>query len=196
MRRTVGTAGALALLMVGIAACGSDQSIIDSQFGWTVSEGLLLVTESDPTVGTVLLASTVGNCDYLSQGIPWTDIASTAFLAFQLESVGPTLGFLPLSAGTYTITVPSSTGATQPGLYGIANEYETGGDCTFTPTGANSGTLTLNPFVPDGGVSAANWTLIFGVNRFQGANDLTTCTVPATTPPGFDAGTCVPPGFP
>ena len=195
MRRTVGTAGALVLLGVGIISCGASTSITDATFGWTAAEGLMLLSASDPTVGTVVLASNMGNCGYLQAGVDVTQIANTDFLTFQLESVGPNLGFLPLSAGTYTITIPNGTGATQAGLYGISTEYETGGNCSYTPTGANSGTLLLDPFNHDGGTSVANWTLIFGSNRFEGSNNLTACIVPANTPPA-DAGTCKPPGFP
>lgn len=194
MRRTLGAVGALALLAVGVVACSSP-SVSDAQLGFTVTEGLLLVSAADPTVGTVILSSTAGNCRAFQEGAAFSQIVPSDFLTFALESLAPDLSLLPLSAGTYAIEIPSPTGPLDAGLYAASTEYETTSCDTLSATGANSGDLTLDPFNTDGGAgSTATFTVIFGYNRFRGAYPLTTCVVPVDGGT-IDAGACLPPGY-
>jgi hypothetical protein len=196
MRRTLWTVGALALFAVAVAACSSP-SISDSQLGFNIVESLLLVSASDNTVGTVVLGSTAGNCPLFQEGADFLQIGSTDFLTFQMESLAPDLlTYLPLTAGTYTILMPSATGPQDAGLYAAVVEYETNDVCANSSTGGNSGTLTIQPFAPDSGPSLASYTVVFGLQRFNGSYPLATCVIPASAPPQLDAGTCLFPGQP
>ena len=189
--KILATLGALALL--GSASCSPAPTITDATLGFTIVEGLLLLDSSRPTIGTVVLAGTGGTCILLQKGYSFTQIASSDFLTFYLESVGPNLGFLPLTAGTYAVQIPSDTGATSAGMYAAANEWETDGACNEIPTGANSGSVTIEPFSLDAGESSSvNYTVVFGTARFTGAYGLTTCIQPAGTQ-AVDAGSCTPP---
>jgi len=196
MRRTLGTVGALALLTGGVVACSS-QSISDAQLGFNVVESLLLVSDSDPTVGTVVLGSTRGNCPLFQEGASFVQIGSSAFLTFALEALQPDFDAGPLTAGTYTIIIPGPTLPPDAGLYATSTEYETTDVCAYSPTGANSGTLTIQPFTRDaGGDSVATYTVVFGLSRFNGTYPLATCVIPASAPAFLDAGTCLLPGRP
>ena len=195
MRRTLGTLGALLVLglaSAGAVACDSSPGIMDTTLGFTINEGLLVLLEGDSTLGKVVLASNTGNCTLFQTGAGPNQIFLSDFLTFDLEAVSVN-GLLPLTAGTYTILGPGQA-PTTPGLYADSIEIETNAACGPTNTGANSGSLTLQPFSPDaGGVSDVSYSVVFGYNRFSGAYPVLSCIVPATaTIP--DAGTCLIPG--
>ncbi len=195
MRRTLWTVGALALFAVAVAACSSP-TVSDSQLGFNIVESLLLVSASDNTLGTVVLGSTAGNCPLFQEGADFLQIGSTDFLTFFLEALQPPDTALPLTAGTYTIIMPGATNPADAGLYAAVVEYETNDTCANSSTGGNSGTLTIQPFAPDSGPSLASYTVVFGLQRFNGSYPLTTCVIPANAPSALDAGTCLFPGQP
>lgn len=197
MRRTLGTMVVALLLGAGVFAC-SNPSVQDVPLGFVVTEGLLLLGQTDTTVGTVVLSSTAGNCRAFQAGANFEQIAGSDFLTFQLESLAPDLSLLPLGPGDYTILIPSVTGPQDAGLYAASVEYETNLGCDQSiVTGANSGTLTLNPFAVDaGGTSDVTFTAIFGYNRIKGAYSLNTCIIPGDAGSALDAGTCLLPGVP
>ncbi|MGO8971423.1 MAG: hypothetical protein ACLQDQ_17850 [Myxococcaceae bacterium] len=197
MRRTLGTVATLALLSVGVISCGT-QGITNTQLGFEITEGLLLLSAADTTEGTVVLASNSGNCPAFQAGAGFTQILSSDFLTFYLASLSPELGLLPLTAGSYTINMPSANGPQDAGLYATSVEYETDVACDFTATGGNSGTITVQPFPLDAGAaSVATYSVVFGNDQFTGSYPLVTCVIPATAPPILDGGVaCLAPGFP
>ncbi|MGO9831393.1 MAG: hypothetical protein ACLPJH_14740 [Myxococcaceae bacterium] len=197
MRRTLGMAVTLVLLGVVVVSCGS-QTITNTPLGFEITEGLLLLSAADPTEGTVVLASNSGNCPAFQAGAGFTQILSSDFLTFALESLSPQLGLLPLSAGTYTINIPSGTGPQDAGLYATSTEYETDEACDFTATGGNSGTIGVQPFPLDAGAgSVATYSVVFGNDLFTGSYPLVTCVIPASAPPILDGGVaCLVPGAP
>jgi hypothetical protein len=191
MRRTLGLCGVLGLVSAGVFACNSSPQIHDVPLGFNIVEGLLNVSSADPRLGSVILSSTGGNCRSYQQGLNAYNIALTDVLVFNLGVQDATGGFLPLTAGTYNVEMAYVPTA---GNYAFATEYEMDAVCDVTPTGANSGTITLQPFNTDaGGASTVSYSLVFGYDRFTGAFPLTTCLIPASaTVP--DAGACYLPG--
>jgi hypothetical protein len=195
MGRTLGTLGALALTLAcaGLAACGNGEGVTLTPLGFTIVEGLLVTNENDATAAQVILASNPGNCPFFQTGVgPW-QIAESDFLTFTLQAQDAHTtaggGFLPLTAGTYNIVMQFTAGA---GLFASSTEYETDGNCNYPATGANSGTLTIDPFNSDAGAtSGSSYSVVFGLNEFEGSFALTTCVVPATAV--YDAGTCATP---
>lgn len=192
MRGTLGLLlGALTLVGVGVVACGATLQVTDVPLGFDINEGLLVLSASDPTLGTVILSDTAGNCPSFQMGLNPQNIAGTQMLTFSLQVQDVVGAYLPLTAGNYNIVMSAQPGA---GNYASCTEYQTSLTCVSTPTGGNNGTLTLQPFAPDaGGGSVVQYAVVFGYSRFSGAFPLTTCLVPSTaTVP--DAGVCVLPG--
>jgi hypothetical protein len=196
MRGTLVAVASLALAGLGVGACSSDATgpIQITPLGFDIVEALLLVDDSDATVGHVLLESTAGNCHAFQQGVAPSQILENDVLDFTLQAqdanTTATGGFLPLTAGTYNIVMQFTAGA---GLFAAVQEYEANGGCGVSPTGANSGSIDVNPFNPDaGGTSTVSYSAVFGLNEFTGNFALTTCVVPGSPP--YDAGTCIPPG--
>jgi hypothetical protein len=191
MRRTLGLLGVLGLASVGVVACNETPGISNVQLGFTIVEGILEVQEGDPTTGAIILSSTGGNCPAYQRGLSVRNILLTDALvtAIQNQTILPDggVGFLPLTAGTYNIEEGLVDSA---GLYAATKEFETTGNCAVTPTGANSGTVTLQPFNPSsGGISTVSYSFVFGLDQFTGAAPLNTCIIPADAT-GPDAGTC------
>jgi hypothetical protein len=182
--------GVLTLVSVGVFACGSS-GVTNIPLGFPIVEGLLELQASDPTTGAIILSSTGGNCPAFQRGLSVRNILLTDALvtAIQVQDILPDagVGFLPLTAGTYTIEQGLVDSA---GLYAFTVEYETTATCAVTPTGANSGSVTLQPFNPSaGGTSTVSYSFVFGFDEFTGAVPLNTCIIPASaTIP--DAGTC------
>jgi hypothetical protein len=194
MRRTLVTLGMVALVATGVVACDDTPGIMVTPLGFTVAEGLLLLSETDPTVGTVVLASNTGNCKAFQAGAFFSQILLSDFLTFSLQAQDATCcstdaGFLPLTAGTYTIVTSAVNGA---GLYATSTEFETDAQCNYSPTGANSGTVTVQPFNVSA-ASNATYSVVFGLDEFNGGFGLSTCVVPADAGQ-LDAGTCLIPG--
>ena len=191
MRRMLGLLVVPALVSLGVVACDESPQITDTPLGFTISEGLLILLDGDPTLGSVILSSSTGNCKSFQMGLNPQNILLSDFLTFNLQVQDPDGGYLPIAEGVYTIVEAAQPGS---GNYAACVEYETSASCAYSPTGANSGTLTLQPFAPDdGGTSDVTYSVVFGYSRFSGAYNLTTCRVPAdVTEP--DAGTCAPPG--
>ena len=195
MRRTLAPLLGLGLVGVVGISCGQSEGIITVPLGFSITEGLLELSEADPTVGTVILAEYNGNCPAFQAGLDFTQIASSDFLTFNLQINGPDGGYedggyLPLTAGTYEIVMSSPATA---GMYAASVEYETQNGCASgSITGANSGTVTVDPF-NHSGASDVTWSVVFGLNRFVGSYALQTCVVPAGV--GTDAGVCLPPGL-
>jgi hypothetical protein len=182
--------GVLTLVSVGVFACGSS-GVTTVPLGFTIVEGLIELQENDPTIGAIILSSTGGNCPAFQRGLSVRNILLTDALvtAIQVQDILPDggVGFLPLTAGTYTIEQGLVHSA---GLYAATVEFETNAACAVTPTGANSGSVTLQPFNPTpAGASTVSYDFVFGFDEFTGAFPLKTCIIPAsaTTP---DAGTC------
>ncbi len=184
MRRTVALLGVLGLVTIG---CNDAAQIQDVPLGFTIVEGLLNVSAKDPTLGSVILSSTGGNCPSYQRGLNVTNILLTDVLVFNLGVQDAAGNFLPLTGGTYNVEMHY---VAQAGNYALATEYEMDAVCDVTPTGANSGTITIQPFDIDAGAtSTVTYSLVFGYDRFTGASPLITCVIPesASVP---DAGTC------
>ncbi len=195
MRRTLVTLGVLALVSTGVVACDDSPGITVAPLGFTIAEGLLLLQDNDPTLGTVVFASNAGNCQAFQAGAAFHQILLSDFLTFNLQSQDATCcsngGFLPLTAGTYNVETGFNPGA---GLFATSTEIETDAECNFTPTGANSGTIVVQPFSTDaGGTSNGSFSVVFGIDEFNGGFGLTTCIIPADAG-SLDAGTCLIPG--
>jgi hypothetical protein len=187
MRRSVSLLGVLGLVGVGVFACDQSPQIQTVPLGFTIVEGLLNTSQTDPTLASVILTSTAGNCPSYQLGLNVTNIAQTAALVFHLEVHDGDGGFLPVTGGQYTVETNFTTAA---GNFSYVTETETSLICGSTPTGSNSGTVTLDPFHPDAGeTSDVSYSIVFGYNQFVGAFPLTTCLIPptATVP---DAGAC------
>jgi hypothetical protein len=192
MRSALLGLGMLALSSVGVVACSDAPSITTTPLGYTIQEGLMVLSENDPTIGTVIFAANTGNCKLFQAGATPTQILLSDFLTFSLGVQDSNQGSLPLTSGTYNIIIPPLP--TAAGLYATSTEYETDAECDYSPTGANSGTITLQPFDPDAGSgSNASFAVVFGYDQFVGGYGLTTCVIPAGTP-ALDAGTCLLPG--
>ncbi len=190
MRRTLGAVGMAALLGVGVIACGQSSALTNVPLGFDVAEGLLLVSSTTNTEATVVLASAAGLCPEFQKGVDFVQFGGADFLVFDLTVLGPYGGALPLTAGTYTIVIPSLIPTNTQGLYAAAYEYETDDACNYSPTGANSGTVTVQPFSSDAGAtSQATFTVVFGTAQITQSNSLTTCVLPGVPEP--DAGTCI-----
>jgi len=136
------------------------------------------------------LASTQDNCPAFQAGLGFNQVSSSDFLTFALQ-INSADGYLPLTEGTYTIVMAAPSSA---GLYSTSTEYETGPGCSVAITGANSGTVTVQPFSTDGGTSTVNYQVVFGLSRFSGGYPLIDCVIPADATQA-DAGTCLPPGY-
>lgn len=191
MGRTLGLLGVLSVVSAAVIACNQSPSITNTTLGFNIAESLLVVLEGDPTLGTVILSSTAGNCSSYQAGLNPDNILSSDFLTFSLQVQDSVGGYLPLTAGTYNIVMAAQPGA---GNYASSTEYETNIGCRTTATGANSGTVTVQPFNPDAGAtSVVQYSVVFGYDRFIGAYSLSTCLVPSTAK-APDAGTCIPPG--
>ncbi len=199
MRRTLVTLGMLALASWGAVGCGDTAGITNVQLGFTIAEGLLLLSDTDPTLGTVVFASNPRNCKAFQAGATFNQILLSDFLTFTLQAQdtnthvtnGQLIGALPLTAGTYNIEMGYTQG---PGLFATSIELETDPLCNFSETGANSGTVTVQPFNPDAGASStASATVVFGLNQFMPAFPLTTCILPSDAGT-LDAGSCLVPG--
>lgn len=194
MRSVLLSLGMLTLVSLGVSACDDTPSVSTVPLGWTIQEGLLVLLDGDPTTGSVIFAANPGNCQLFQQGATPIQIRFSDFLTFNLGAQDANDDSLPLTAGTYNIfTTQLPTAA---GLYATSTEYETDAECNYTPTGANSGTITVDPFAPDAGTgSNGNFSVVFGTDQFVGGYGLTTCVVGAHTPV-LDAGTCLlPTGF-
>jgi hypothetical protein len=189
MRRTLGLFGVLGLTCAGVFACDSSPSISDAQLGFTIVEGILQVQENDPTAAAIILSSTGGNCPTYQLGASVRNILLTDALVFVLQTAGTSSdgGYNPITAGTYNVEMGFVADA---GNLALVTEYETTPICQVTPTGANSGTVTVDSYNPAaGGNSTVSYSIVFGYTRFTGASPLSTCVIPASaTPP--DAGTC------
>jgi hypothetical protein len=194
MRSVLLSLGMLTLVSVGVSACDDTPGIMTVPLGWSIQEGLLVLLEGDPTTGSVIYAANPGNCQLFQQGASPIQIRFSDFLVFNLGAQGSTDDSLPLTAGTYNIFM--TTLPTAAGLYAQSTEFETDAECDYTPTGANSGTITVDPFVPDAGSgSNASFSVVFGTDQFVGGYGLTTCVIGAQTPV-LDGGTCLlPTGF-
>jgi hypothetical protein len=191
MRRTLGLLGALGLVSAGVFACDQSTQIQTVPLGFTIGEGLLEVQENDPTTGAVILSSTSGNCSTYQQGFGVKNILGTQALVFTLQVQDNAGGYLPLTAGTYNVEMGYNAGA---GNFALATEIQTTLICSATQTGANSGTVTVQPFNPDAGAtSVVSYTIVFGNSQFVGSFPLNTCIIPATAPEP-DAGACNLPG--
>jgi hypothetical protein len=187
MRRSVGLLGVLGLVGVALVACNSSPQIQNVPLGFTIVEGLLNISEADPSLASVILSSTAGNCPAYQTGLSVTNISQTDSLVFSLNVQDGDGGFLPVTGGTYSVVMSYVAGA---GLYTAVTEYETSFTCTATPTGFNSGTMTLQPFNPDaGGTSDVSYSIVFVYDQFTGAFPLTTCIIPPTAVVP-DAGAC------
>jgi hypothetical protein len=191
MRRTLGLLWVLGAVGVGVVACGGSPQFQVVPLGFTIAESLINISATDPRLASVILTSTSGNCPLYQQGLNVTNLLLTDALVFSLQVQDASGGYLPVAGGTYNVEMAYVPGA---GNYAFVAETETTPDCTSTPTGANSGTVTLQPFNPDaGGTSDVSYSIVFGYDQFNGAFPLTTCLIPATaTVP--DAGTCSLPG--
>jgi len=190
MRGTLGLLAVLALGSLGVFACGST-GVTEVQLGFNIVEGILEIPENDPTTGTIILSNTGGNCPAYQRGLSVRNILLTDALvtAVQVQNILPDggVGFLPLTEGTYTIEQGLIESA---GQYAFTVEYETSARCVVTPTGANGGTVTLDPFNPAAGAtSTLTYSFIFGLDEFSGAYPLSTCIIPSTAAIP-DAGTC------
>ena len=193
MRRTLGLFGVLGLTCAGVFACDASPSISDTQLGFTIVEGVLQVQENDPTTASIVLSSTAGNCPTYQLGASVRNILLTDALVFVLQAAGTSSdgGYNPVTAGTYNVEMGFVADA---GNIALVTEYETTAICQVTPTGANSGTITVQPYNPGaGGNSTVSYSIVFGYSRFNGASPLSTCVIPASvTPP--DAGCFLPNG--
>jgi hypothetical protein len=179
------------LVGAGLVACDQTPQVTDVPLGFNITEGLLVLSDADPTLGTVILSSTAGNCPSFQAGMNPQNIALSDMLTFNLQVQNAVGSYLPLTAGTYDIVMSVQPGA---GNYASCTEFETTHVCVATPTGGNSGTVTLQSFSPDaGGASLVEYVVVFGYSRFSGGYALTTCLVPSTAM-APDAGTCVLPG--
>jgi hypothetical protein len=189
MRRTLGLCGVLGVVCAAFFACDSGPSISDTQLGFTIVEGILQVQEDDPTTAAIVLSSTGGNCSTYQLGASVRNILLTDALVFVLQAGGTSSdgGYNPVTAGTYNVETGFVPDA---GNIALVTEYETTAICQVTPTGANSGTITVQPYNPDaGGNSTVTYSIVFGYDRFNGAVPLSTCVIPASVKPP-DAGTC------
>jgi hypothetical protein len=195
MRRTLGMLGMLAVVSAGVVACDDTQGITTIPLGFTIAEGLLLVTASDPTAGTVVFAANAGNCPAFQAGAQFNQILLSDFLTFGLAVQDGSGNALPLTAGTYNISPPPLPAGA--GLFSFSTEYETTAECAYSPTGANSGTITVQPFDPSAnGGSNGSFSVVFGYDQFNGGFGLSTCVLPTPVPVlGADGGpTCLYPG--
>lgn len=184
-----GGLGLLAALALGAFACDGTPGIQNVPLGITLVEGLLEVSAGDPTLGAVILETTSGNCPTYQKGLGPDNISNNAafFMTIQLQDGDG--GFLPLTAGSYTIEtgyIPSSGG------YAFVTEYETTVICQVTPTGSNSGTITLDSLPRDAGAtSVVTYDMVYGYDEFTGSFPLNTCVIPDPIPtPDPDAGYC------
>jgi hypothetical protein len=189
MRRSLGLLGVIGLVGFGVFACDQGPQVQTVPLGFTIVEGLINISQTDPTLASVILSSTAGNCPAYQTGLNVTNISQTDSLVFSLQVQDGDGGFLPIVAGDYTVEMNAIPDA---GTYAFVTEYETSIICQVTPTGSNSGTVTLNPFDP-GHASDVSYSVVFGYDQFVGQFPLTTCLIPptATVP---DAGVCYLPG--
>lgn len=185
MRRSLGLLGVLGLVGVAMVACSQSPQLQTIPLGFTIVEGLINISETDPSLASVILSSTGGNCPAYQTGLSVTNISQTDSLVFSLQVQNGDGGFLPVTGGSYAVEMSYVPAA---GNYAFVTEYETSIICQSTPTGSNSGTVTLDPFDPGHG-SDVSYTIVFGYDQFVGAFPLATCLIPptATVP---DAGAC------
>lgn len=193
MRRTLGMLGALVVVGAVVGACDATPGIQNIPLGFTIIEGLLEVQAGNPYVAAVVLSSTAGNCPNYQKGYTPTNIALTDSFFMLVQVQDGDGGFLPVTAGDYSIemSVPAAAGS-----FGFVTEFETTAICQLTPTGANSGTITLASVPFDAGASSTvTYSMVYGYDEFTGSFPLTTCVIPNPTPtPAADAGYCFLPG--
>jgi hypothetical protein len=182
----------LAAGALGLFACSSD-STTPGQLDFSVAESLLVLYPEDATQGYALLSGGTGTCAALQSGLtvaPSAQVANLNYLYILIGEFDSSGGSLPLTAATYTVIDPT-VGASPPGLFALVAGIGTDDACGPTEQDANSGSVTLNPFVTeDGGTSSLNFSAVFGgTTQLTGSYSLTTCLVSLDA--GVPAGTCV-----
>ena len=180
------------LASVVFLACGGSGTP-NGSLSFSIAEGLLVLVDTDPTLGEVVLASGTGNCPYLQQNYSPDQIGNTGFLYFPLTLVNTYAQPQPLTTGTYNVIDPSMGYDGGAGFYTLALVLQTDSACNYTGVAGTGGSVTVSPFNVDGGTSDVSYNIIVSGNRVTGAYPLISCVLSAGLSPP-DAG-CIIPGL-